>query len=150
MTKFLHWGLITGCAISYLFSCFLPCFSTEYESTIGYYCLLGGWSFLFIDFWLFLIWCSNVLLFCSLILIAYNNPRCIWFSFFSFILCISMIFHRYIIYGIVVPITNFHIGYYLWCSSHLFLLLACMLKVYSRYHGLLIPKKEYDEKMGSR
>ena len=132
MTKFIYWGLFLGCVISYLFACFLPCFSTEHESTIGYYCLFGGWTFLLTDFWLFLIWCSNALLFCSLILIEFNNPRCILFSLFSSMLSISMIFHRYIIYDIIVPITNFHIGYYLWCSSHLFLLLACIVKVYSK------------------
>lgn len=128
----LYWSLYLGCVFLYLFSCFLPCFSTEHESTIGYYCLLGGWSFLLIDFWMFMIWCSNALLFCSLIMTGFNNPRSIWFSLFSFILSISMIFHRYIIYDIVVPIISFHTGYYLWCSSHLFLLLACIVKVYSR------------------
>ena len=124
----LYWIVFIGSVIFYLLSCFLPCFSTEQESTIGYYCLLGGWTFFFVDFWMFLIWCSNALLFCSLIMIAFYNPRCIWFSLFSSILSISMLFHRYIIYDIIVPITNFHIGYYLWCSSHLLLLLACILK----------------------
>lgn len=130
--QFVYWGLFIGFVLSYLLSCFLPCFSTEHESIIGYYCLLGGWTFFLLDFWMFLIWCSNVLLVCSLIMITYNNPRCIWFSLFSFILAMSMFFHKYIIYDIIVPIKYFHIGYYLWCSSHLFLLMACILKVYSR------------------
>ena len=134
MKKKFYWILFLGSIISYLLSCFLPCFSTGQESTIGYYCLLGGWTFFCIDFWMFSIWCSNVFLFCSLIMITYHNSKCIWFSLFSSILSISMFFHRYIIYDIIVPITNYHIGYYLWCSSHLFLLFACILKK-KRNHG---------------
>ena len=129
MKKILYWGLFLGCINSYLFSCFLPCFSTEQESTIGYYCLLGGWTFFLVDFWMFLIWSSNILLFCSFIMITYHNPRCIYFSLSSSILSASMIFHKYIIYDIIVPITNFHIGYYLWCSSHLLLLLTSILEI---------------------
>ena len=36
-----YWVALGGSLISYLISCFLPCFSTSQESTIGYYCLLG-------------------------------------------------------------------------------------------------------------
>ena len=34
MTKFIYWGLFIGCVISYLFSCFLPCFSTDYGKVL--------------------------------------------------------------------------------------------------------------------
>ena len=46
----------------------------------------------------------------------------------SFLLSLGMIFHRYLNYDIEVPITNFNIGYYLWVSSHLLLLVVCILK----------------------
>ena len=66
-------GALGGSLISYLISCFLPCFSTSQESTIGYYCLLGGWTFIISDFWMFMIWSSNILYLCSLIMIVTNN-----------------------------------------------------------------------------
>ena len=108
-----YWGALGESLISYLISCFLPCFSTSQESTIGYYCLLGGWTFIISDFWMFMIWSSNILYLCSLIMIVTNNSKCVCFSALSCILSISMIFHRYIIYDIIVPITHFQMGFYL-------------------------------------
>ena len=40
-----------------------------------------------------------------------------------------MIFHRYITYDIIVPITHFRMGFYLWCLSHWLTFLVCLLKV---------------------
>ena len=124
-----YWGALGGSLISYLISCFLPCFSTSQESTIGYYCLLGGWTFIISDFWMFMIWSSNILYLCSLIMIVTNNSKCVCFSALSCILSISMIFHRYITYDIIVPITHFRMGFYLWCFSHWLTFLVCLLKV---------------------
>ena len=129
MEKILYRGALGGSLISYLVSCFLPCFSTTQESTIGYYCLLGGWIFIISDFWMFMIWASNILYLCSLIMIVKNNSKCVCFSASSCILSISMIFHRYITYDIIVPITHFRMGFYLWCLSHWLTFLVCLLKV---------------------
>ena len=124
------WILLIVCVIVYCVSCCLPCYSTVYETTKGYLCLVGGWTFLFWDFWLFLIWFSNVLFIYSIIMVVRNNTKSFWTSIFASVLALSMFLHKYILYGKVVPITNFHIGYYLWCSSHLILLLVSFLSWY--------------------
>ena len=117
------------CMMMYLASCFLPCFSTEHEEVKGYYCLSGGWCYLFVDIWLFLIWLSNIFFFCSLFASIKYNPKCVWLSLISVVFSISMLFHRYIVYDIIVPILSFHIGYYLWCASFLLHLVICIFRM---------------------
>ena len=117
------------CVIIYLSSCFLPCYSTEHEKVKGYVCLLGGWYFFIVDIWLFLIWCSNILFFCSILAAIKYSPKCVWFSLISVVSSISMLFHRYIVYDIIVPILSFHIGYYLWCASFLLHLVICIFRM---------------------
>jgi hypothetical protein len=117
------------CLMIYMVSCFLPCYSTEHETANGYYCLLGGWFCLFVDLWLFLIWSSNILFFCSFVAAIKYNKICIWLSLISVVLSISMLFHRYIIYDIIVPIKYFHIGYYLWCASYMLLFIICIFRM---------------------
>ena len=127
--KLIYVILFIICLMTYISSCFLPCYSTEHETAKGYYCLLGGWFCIFVDFWLFLIWCSNILFFCSLVAAIKHNIICVWLSLVSVVFSISMLFHRYIIYDITVPITNFHIGYFLWCASYLLLLIICIFRI---------------------
>lgn len=127
--KLIYDVLFMICLVTYISSCFLPSYSTEHETVKGYYCLLGGWFCLFVDFWLFLIWCSNILFFCSLVATIKYNKICVWLSLVSVVFSISMLFHRYIIYDIIVPITHFHIGYFLWCTSYLLLLVVCLFRM---------------------
>jgi hypothetical protein len=127
--KLIYEILFIICLMTYISSCFLPCYSTEHETAMGYYCLLGGWFCLFVDFWLFLIWCSNILFFCSILAAIKYSPKCVWFSLISVVSSISMLFHRYIVYDIIVPILSFHIGYYLWCASFLLHLVICIFRM---------------------
>ena len=126
--KTIFWGLITICIALYIASCFLPCYSTKNECTRGYFCLLAGWSNIIADLWLFLIWCSNIAYITIIVKILRNNDVQIIIPAISFLLSTSMLFHKYITYDIVVPITKFHIGYYFWVTSYLSLLGICILK----------------------
>ena len=79
----------------------------------------------------FLIWSSNIYYITIIVRLFKDKDVEIILPAISFLLSLGMIFHRYLNYDIEVPITNFNIGYYLWVTSHLLLLVVCILKKYA-------------------
>ncbi len=114
--------------LAYAVSCILPCLTTRTEELIGYQCLLSGIFTIFTDIWAFLIWSSNIYYITIIVRLFKDKDVEIILPAISFLLSLGMIFHRYLNYDIEVPITNFNIGYYLWVTSHLLLLVVCILK----------------------
>ena len=114
--------------LAYAVSCILPCLTTRTEELIGYQCLLSGIFTIFTDIWAFLIWSSNIYYITIIVRLFKDKNVEIILPAISFLLSLGMIFHRYLNYDIEVPITNFNIGYYLWVTSHLLLLVVCILK----------------------
>lgn len=112
----------------YVASCIMPCLSTRVERVIGFQCLLMGALSFITDIWAFLIWSSNVLYITIVVNIFRGKDVRIILPVISSLLSLGMLFHKYLIYDTEVPIIVFHIGYYLWCASHLVLLLVCILK----------------------
>ena len=125
--KLIFWGLITISIVLYITSCCLPCLTSETEVLMGYRCLFWGGVNIIWDFGAFLIWSSNIFFITIIVRLLRNKDVQIIPPAISFLLSLGMIFHRYIVFDIEVPITNFNIGYYLWVSSHLLLLVVCIL-----------------------
>ncbi len=114
--------------LAYAASCILPCLTTRTEELIGYQCLLSGIFTIITDIRAFLIWSSNIYYITIIVRLFKDKDVEIILPAISFLLSLGMIFHRYLNYDIEVPITNFNIGYYLWVTSHLLLLVVCILK----------------------
>ncbi len=114
--------------LAYAVSCILPCLTTRTEELIGYQCLLSGIFTIITDIRAFLIWSSNIYYITIIVRLFKDKDVEIILPAISFLLSLGMIFHRYLNYDIEVPITNFNIGYYLWVTSHLLLLVVCILK----------------------
>ena len=125
--KLIFWGLITISIVLYITSCCLPCLTSETEVLMGYRCLFWGGVNIIWDFGAFLIWSSNIFFITIIVRLLRNKDVQIIPPAISFLLSLGMIFHRYLVFDIEVPITNFNIGYYLWVSSHLLLLVVCIL-----------------------
>ena len=114
--------------LAYAVSCILPCLTTRTEELIGYQCLLSGIFTIITDIRAFLIWSSNIYYITIIVRLFKDKDVEIILPAISFLLSLGMIFHRYLNYDIEVPITNFNIGYYLRVTSHLLLLVVCILK----------------------
>ena len=114
--------------LAYAASCILPCLTTRTEVLIGYQCLLSGPFTIITDIGAFLIWSSNIYYITIIVMLFKGKDVQIIIPAISFLLSTSMLFHKYITYDIVVPITNFHIGYYFWVTSYLLLIGICLLK----------------------
>lgn len=114
--------------LAYAVSCILPCLTTRTEELIGYQCLLSGIFTIITDIRAFLIWSSNIYYITIIVRLFKDKDVEIILPAISFLLSLGMIFHRYLNYDIEVPITNFNTGYYLWVTSHLLLLVVCILK----------------------
>ena len=114
--------------LAYAVSCILPCLTTRTEELIGYQCLLSGIFTIITDIRAFLIWSSNIYYITIIVRLFKDKDVEIILPAISFLLSLGMIFHRYLNYDIEVPIPNFNIGYYLWVTSHLLLLVVCILK----------------------
>lgn len=113
-----------ACVVLYAISCFLPCITTTKEELKGIQCLLLGWMSVLTDFWSFVIWGSNILYVYTIIMIVRKKKVSLLYPLSSFLLSITMIFHKYIIYDVPVPIQHLDIGYYLWCASFIMLCFA--------------------------
>ena len=125
MTEFLH----SISMLLYLASCIMPCLQTKTGKIYGLYCLLTGWtSFLYYDFWLFFIWCSNIIYIYVVVCLIRDKKIKILLPLTSLIFAISMPFYNIFNDDTVVYISEELIGYYLWCISYLILFVVCFLK----------------------